>query len=408
MRTRRGSAYIFAVVVMAVLTLILASAAARVRTEATAQRTQLEEQRAEWMAHAAIARGMAALQTLAPEATTQNDEWLTLGQTGAEEFGVGTDRFRVQVVDAGSLINLNTAPEEHLLNLPITQEQADSLLDWREAGQTPRVSGGKDEFYNNLARPYNTALRRLNTLSEVLAVRGWDGPTLYDPPGDRNVSTNGLEYTRPLDMLATVDSASPNTGPDDQQRLNVNQVQAQQMVQRGLRQQAAQAIVNRRNQQGQFASMRAVLETPGLNNDDFAAILDNLAIGAAAEVTGRINLNTATEEVLRSVPGVTPDVASTIVGRQGTLASLGELASLPGVTAQNIPQLADAFTVGSTVFLIRAMGVSGSGRAFLQAVVRVENAQAKLVRVERLPFGDLRERWEWPEDAATTTSLVDE
>lgn len=409
-RLQQGSTFIFSVVMVALLTLLVVSAAGRIRTEASSQRTRLEGLRAERMTDAGLARALASLQTLDPNAaTTTTDEWLELGQTGGEEFTVAADRFRVQVVDAGSLVNLNTAPEEHLLNLPISQEQVDSLLDWREAGQTPRPQGAKDEFYNNLTRPYNAAARRLNTFDELLAVRGFDGPTLYDPPtGDRvrALSTGQAASQAALNTLSTVDSESANLGPDGNQRLNVNAVGVGPLVGRGIRFQAANAIVNRRNAQGTFTTMRQVLEVPGLNQQDFAPILDNLSVSAQATLTGRINLNTAEEEVLRTVPGLPDEAVQQIVSRRGTFATLGELASLPGVSATNLPQLADTFTVTNSVFLVRVMGESGSRKVFLEAVVRFQEGLPRLVRRETPPFADMDQRWGWPEEPTQTTEIV--
>ncbi len=407
---QQGSAFILSLAVMAVLLLVMVTAAARVRAESLSQRTRIEEARAESMALAAIARGMASLQTIDPNVTTETDEWIDLGQAGGEAFTVGRDSFRLQVLDAGAFINLNTAAEEQLQILPVTQEQIDSLLDWREAELTPRSLGAKDDYYNQLTTPYNTALRRLSTVQELLVVRGFTGATLYEPPTEETAraTTSGAQTSQlPLESLVTVDSTSPLVAPDGSQKLNINTAQVAQLVQRGIGQQAAQAIINQRNVLGTYTTIGQVIQTPGLATEDFVAILDTLQVGTLTEIEGRINLNTASDDVLASIPGVTQDLVGAIAGRRGTFASLGELANLAGVTQENLAQFADAFTVGSNVFLVRAMGQAGSRRVFRQALVKVTDGVPKVVRIETPPFADMDQRWNWSEEAETRTILVE-
>lgn len=407
---RRGSAFVFALAVMGVLLLVIVTAAARVRSESLSQRTRVEENRAESMAMAGIARGLASLQTIEPNAVTETDEWIDLGQAGEEAFLVGRDKFRVQVLDAGAFININTATEEQLIALPLTQEQVDSILDWREAEMTARPQGAKDDYYRELTTPYNAALRRFSSIQELLAVRGMTGPTLYDPPSSetaRALSTNSQTSQLPLIDLVTADSSSPLVDSEGNQKLNVNNAQQQQLTERGFTPQAAQAIINRRNALGTFTTIGEVVQAPGISQTDLELILDTLQVGSATEVEGRVNLNTASDDVLGSIPGITQDLVGAIAARRGTFANLGELATVSGVTQENLPQFADAFTVGSSVFLVRAMGQAGSRKVFLQAIVRVTNGIPKVVRIETPAFADMDQRWNWSEEASAETRLVD-
>ncbi|MCG9895561.1 MAG: type II secretion system protein GspK, partial [Fimbriimonadaceae bacterium] len=256
-RRDRGSVFVYALAVIAVLTVFVVAAAERLRVEADLQLRRLDLTRAERAADAGLARALASLPAANLNALTNQDEWWNLGQAGNEEFLVGSGSFRIQIIDAGSLVNLNNATEEQLLNLPLSQEQVDSLQDWREEGQTPRPLGAKDEFYNNLAFPYNAALRRLDTVTEVLAIRGFDAATLYEPPaGDRvRALTNAsADVQLPLIDLVTVDSTAPNVSNDGTARTNLNTAQVGALVQAGFRQQSAQALIARRG--GGFAGLR--------------------------------------------------------------------------------------------------------------------------------------------------------
>lgn len=409
LRSRQsGSVFITALLVMVCLSVIVVAYGSRLtehlRTQGAVQNRRIAEQ----MARAGIAYARTALEDQDLRITSTNDEWETLGEDGDTTFIVGQGSFRVQIVDAGALIDLNTADQEQLRNLGLTDEQIESLLDWREAGQTPRTQGAKDEYYNGLATPYNTRLANFQTLDELLLVRGFTPETLLEvnETADAPALTQNSTDEQPiLAQLLGLGARSANQRTNGQTRLNINTVNLQQMTQAGLRAQAATAIIQRRNTIGTFANLGAVFQTPGLQTQDFAPILDNFSTSTQAVVNGRINLNTAAEPVLRSVPGMTDDTIQAILGRQGTFTGLGELASLSGVNANALRQYADRFTVGSQAFLVRVIGASDSTRVPMQALIVRANDQW-VVRQMTPPLSlDPIALWGWSADAASETVL---
>lgn len=403
-----GSVLLVALIALAVLTLIAATATSGIRADLLAQQNKVERRRAERAAQSGVHFAMSSLLSVDANVLTQNDDWVSLdGQT---RYVVGDSSYRVQVLDLGSRVNVNTATEAQLEEMPLTSEQIESLLDWREEALQPRLEGAKDEYYNALEDPYNARLRRLDTLTELFLVRGWLPSTLYEPVENTTSEplVNGAAEDQPLlAELLTADSSSPNTNESGEQRLNVNQVQAQQMTQRGISQTIAQAIVQRRNTQGTFETMRQVLEVQGMTAEDAEAVLNNLSISAEANVGGKINLNTASEAVLNTIPDLTSDAVSSIVSQQGSFASLGELATLSGVSLEVAQQTADYFTVGSNMFLVRVMGEQAGRRVFLEAIVEIVENQPKLKRLESTPFGEMRERWGWETDPGQETIIVE-
>ena len=85
-----------------------------------------ETRRAKVAAESALQRALAELQAVldAPQTpVTLEDTWATLGNNGADLFIVGSESFRMQIVDNASFVNLNIAPQEVLANLNLTQEQ---------------------------------------------------------------------------------------------------------------------------------------------------------------------------------------------------------------------------------------------------------------------------------------------
>lgn len=407
-RRDSGSVLIVALVAIAVLALIAATATSGIRADLLSQQNKVERRRAERAAQSGVQFALASLISVDANVLTQNDDWVQLN--GQTRYVIGDSSYRVQVLDLGSRVNINTTTEAQLEEMPLTTEQIESLLDWREAELQPRVEGAKDEYYNNLTDPYNARLRRFDTLTELLLVKGWLPSTLYEPVEDttNDPLVNGSQEDQPrLAELLTADSMSPNTNESGEQRLNVNQVQAQQMTQRGISQTIAQAIVQRRNTQGTFETMRQVLEVQGMTLENAEAVLNNLSVSAEASVEGKINLNTATEAVLNTIPDMTSDTVNAILGQQGSFASLGELATLSGVTLEVVQQTADYFTVGSSMFLVRTMGEQAGRRVFLEAIVEIVEGTPKIKRIEATPFGEMRERWGWETDPGQETIIVE-
>ena len=228
MKRKRHKGYILiqALIVVAGLVALMGAFASSQRAVLQASQNRLRERRAELAAESAVARGLAVLQTSTTNVVSLTDEWMTLGDSGNIEFALGDSSFRLEIVDAGSKLNLNLASEQQLQQLPITQQQIDCLLDWREPGTQPRSDGAKDEYYRTLPTPYNTKLGRLSTLSELLLIRSWTANTLYN--ADTGVTplitlpTDLLGNRLPLISLLAIQSGAPNTQANGNARLNLN------------------------------------------------------------------------------------------------------------------------------------------------------------------------------------------
>lgn len=404
MRTtrRRGAALILAMVVLFAVTSMLVSALATERAEFRNAIQRMDEDRARLAAQSGLARALATLQFQVTAPVTQLDEWFTLGSQSTDSFVVGRTSFRMQIVDASSLVNLNTADQVQLENMGLTSEQIDSLLDWREEGFAPRPEGAKDEFYNTLDRPYNAKLGRLDHLDEVLLIKGWEPATLFQTPEQAN--TSGLT-PQPIYSLATVDSFSPSQSPAGQTKGNINTVGQGQLVQAGVSPQLAAAIIVRRNTQGTFTRMGDVLTVTGMTPEAAGALLDNFQVGNQPRVEGRININTAREDVLLTLPNMTSDVAQAIVSRQTAgINAISELFQVPGITVATMIEIADRVTTDSEVFLVRVEGISGSTRFALEATVRIANERAIVLKVTEPANRNMAALWGWPEE--TTGEIV--
>lgn len=412
-RKTQGYILVEVMVVVACLVALMGMLLANQRASLQEKQDKMRGQRAEMMARSGLAYAFSTLNdtTTNTSLVTQNDNWYTLGQNGQEEFqlGQGQDSFRIQIVDAGSLININTATETQLQQLPLTQEQTDSLLDWRETGQNARGSGAKDSYYNSLEQPYNTKLGNLYTLSELLLIKGWTAKMLYTTQTDMTSTQIQPQDAQgnplPLIGMLTVDSSAPNTQASGTARVNFSQQGLNQntLSQIGLNNQAIVAQIVAR---APYNSFRALLGIPGMTANTAQTLLNGAGFGTATRLTGKVNINTASEQVLRSLPNLTSDVASAIVGRQSSgFQSLGELATVPGLSINTLAQVADNFTVGCDTWIVRVYGESGGVGAAFEAVVSKVNNKMQIQKWNRLNISGIPAWWGWQPEILTTTQL---
>lgn len=327
-------------------------------------------------------------------ATSTSDFWATLGNKGAEEFKVGDTSFRIEVQDACSRVDISQAGQDQLNRMPLSAEQVDSLLDYQEQGQSARQEGGKDDFYNGLTVPYNTKLGKIQSVDELLQVKGFTPLTLYGPSSQSPVAGNsGLSSNLVLVDIIGVGSLSKDVSPQGQTKQSIRQVTVQNLTQAGLPNQVAQAIFNLRTT---ATTMRAVVSVPGINAQQAATILDRYTLDGAATHPGRINVNTASQDVLSTLPNVPDDLASTLFGRQSTaLNSWDEFRQVSGVTLAVIQQLADTITFTSSTFIVRVVGTAGSMSRAYEYLIRTDGTSPKVVRIDQPPFEDMDVRWNW-------------
>jgi general secretion pathway protein K len=103
---------------------------------------------------------------------------------------IGSGVYRVDIEDESGKVNVNTASEEQIRALVeaagIEKNEADlitdSILDWRDSDREHRLNGAEDDYYQTLDPPYKAKNRRLETVEELLLVRGIRTEYFYGYP----------------------------------------------------------------------------------------------------------------------------------------------------------------------------------------------------------------------------------
>lgn len=151
-----------------------------------------EELRAEAMAQIGSSRGRRRLANLSTRrlfrsADPLEDPWREPQELMVSEMAFGDARYGILLRDVGSALNLNEATEEMLrnffsrglgLDFADADEIAQSILDWRDEDEIPRINGGEREAYlaaEALVLPPN---RDFVEVDELRHVRGMT-PEIY-------------------------------------------------------------------------------------------------------------------------------------------------------------------------------------------------------------------------------------
>jgi type II secretory pathway component PulK len=122
---------------------------------------------------------------------------------------------RYGLEDESSKLNLNalaqaegdeTATRNRLMFIPgMTEDIADAILDWIDADNLPRAYGAEDSYYQGLSPSYQPRNGPLQSLSELLQVRGVTPELLYGLDTNRNFVVDTSEQAR--GMLLQLDNS---------------------------------------------------------------------------------------------------------------------------------------------------------------------------------------------------------
>jgi len=307
------------------------------------------------------------------------------------------------ITDEESKLNLNTADREMLMALPgMTGELADALLDWRDSDEETRESGAENDYYQSLSEPYNSKNGPLDTFEELLLVKGYSFDLLYgedtnwngvldtsENDGEKNFpsdNSNG-KLDRGLKSYVTIYSFEPNVDPQGVARININTAEKEALKERlgdELEEKEIDAILEYRKDKGDqvFKSIGDLLvpregdnQNALIDKDKFKKISERISVDDEKKHDGRINVNTASREVLSCIFREKEEVVKKIIeyrdSQDGPFKTIGELLDVDGMTDTLFRDQVNHLTVRSTTFEILSTGYLEKSKAIchLKAVI---------------------------------------
>jgi DNA uptake protein ComE-like DNA-binding protein len=314
---------------------------------------------------------------------SQNFNNITFDRGHYRVFRHDGDQLVYGISDEESRLNVNTASADELTNLDgLTHDMAAAIIDWRGA-QDVTPGGAKADYYAGLAPPYQPRNGPLQTVRELLLVRGIDRGLLL---GENNPggSDDDPDAEGGWSANLTVDSTDKNVSASGKDRVNVQTADQTTLTSvRGISASIARAIIAYRGQKklqsiadlldvtapqnsGQSASTNSDTSSQSgssgstvINDQLLMEIGDDVTATSDTDLAGLININTAGLKVLTCLPSVDPVLAQAIISyRQssGFFANTAELLKLPGMTHDIFKQLVPLVTARSETFRIASEG----------------------------------------------------
>ena len=149
----------------------------------------------------------------------------------------GTIPTRFGVVDEAGKLNVNAlyaadssgqVLHDALMKLPnMTDEIAWCIVDWVDANDEPSAGGAETQYYASLTPPYKCKNAPLDTVEELLLVKGVTPALLYGTDKNRNGKTDpgeddGLGFSAGWVAYLTVYSRERNVDGEGNKRVNLN------------------------------------------------------------------------------------------------------------------------------------------------------------------------------------------
>ncbi|MCP4590530.1 MAG: general secretion pathway protein GspK [bacterium] len=259
---------------------------------------------------------------------------------------------RYGLTDESAKLDLNVATSGQLTRLlkQVVSEEVsvaelvDSLLDWRDADDSPQANGAESSYYRQLTVPYRCKNAAFETVEELLMVRGFTGQILYGEDADRNgllsANEDDGEITFPPDdedgklnrglyPYVTVYARDYNRANDNRPRvvLGGSGGDSVKRLEEYFEPEEIAHLIGRTSGDG-VSSLSALLDSASTNGapspfslEDFPRIVDRCTLKPSPELRGLININTAPPIVLRSLEGLTEEDVSAIMQKRSVLSS---------------------------------------------------------------------------------------
>jgi len=419
---------IWVVLIMASLILLFAHST---RVEALAVSNHIAQVKAEAAASAGISYAIAMINS------GEDTQITTYGSSPYEALQVGDGYFWILkpnlsdhrdyeygLMDEGAKINLNEVSLETMLRLPgMTAELANSILDWRDENEEVTSGGAEGEYYLLLPEPYQCKNAPLETIEEVLLIKGADRELLYGEDTNRNgvldwneddgdislPDDNGNSHLDPgFFNYVTIHSYVMNIDSEGEERVNINRGQNRDQLAVILEEEfgereALRILNNIPTSPIPYENMIDFYFRSQMEYDDFVRIVDYITVDDDERVTGRININNAPKEVLMCLPGLEEsDVDKLIRERESTGTEMDSVVWVTEVLTEEKAQAIGSYiTTQSFQYSADIVAASDDGRAYARYYVIIDTAEGTPTVIYKQSLHQLG----WPLDREILESL---
>lgn len=400
--TARGTVLIVVIWIVLILASLVIVLSHFIRTEAIAASNYTALAKAQAVADGAVQYVFAMLASEQDSETSYTDNPYEAVPVGDGYFWIltpslsGDQDYEFGLTDEAGKVNLNEASLEMLLKLPqMTSELAGSIIDWRDENDEVSTGGAEGEYYLLLSDPYQCKNGPLESVEEVLLIKGGSADLLYGEDTNRNGTLddneNDGEDRQPSDNsngtldagfynYVTIHSYEMNAADGQTELVNVsensNRGELTELLTEVLSQERALEIIA----PVQLRDMTSLIEFYyfiGMEYDEFEQIIDRITTSDDERSDGRININSAPEEVLLCLPQLEQsDVDKLIEARSKEDAELDSILWITTVLdEEKATAIGSYITAKSSQYSADIVAVSADGRAFCRYYVVIDTAE---------------------------------
>ncbi len=202
MKENKGIALLIVLWILTILSVIALSFVYMMRLEIKMAKYQRDKTQAFYLARAGLERAIVQLiidKRSGRKVDSLNERW-SVNPDAYENVNLSGGSYKVEVSDESGKININTASAGLLRVLPVIKdaenraEICDSIIDWRDTNSNHELNGAEDNYYQALEESYHCKNGHLDTVEELLLVKGVTGDLLYEE--DANLNTAFLDEDR--------------------------------------------------------------------------------------------------------------------------------------------------------------------------------------------------------------------
>jgi DNA uptake protein ComE-like DNA-binding protein len=363
-RRRDGFVLVAVLIVILLASMVAMSLLFRVRAEQTATAAGAGGDQAAAAAMSGIQEAMRLVKEAADDADWQDNPRALRDRFVFDDgvnrwyfsiYSAATDETstepRFGLTDEAGKLNINHGHQAELEKLPqLTAPLVEAARDFIDFDNVERQDGAEQEYYSALAQPYQIRNGPLDTLDELLLVRGFTPALLYGEDANMNfrldANEDDGEERQPSDnkdgrlnlglsRYLTTCTYEFDNDRDGAPRTNINNPRVPLP---GI--QLPPALTNfiaaLRQAKGKINHVADLLEATGkfkdksgkdveipsgVGPDELPLVLDLFCATDDAQVAGLINVNTASMSVLQTVPGIDAALAESIISGRRSIAA---------------------------------------------------------------------------------------
>jgi type II secretory pathway component PulK len=333
--------------------------------------------------------------------------------------------YRYGLTDEAGKINLNTASVEMLQKLPnMTAELAASIIDWRDTDSDVTTGGAEDEYYLLQPMPYHCKNKPLETVDELLLIKGASEDLLYGEDTNLNgildPQENDGDVSEPPDNAdgkldrgfydyVTVYSTEANVDSEGNTRINVSSTSGrsdlQTLLTDAFKEERALAILGNVTAGTTFTSIIQFYYRSRMTFKEFTQVADRLTTSTATTLPGLVNVDTASKEVLMCLPGLEEKDVDDLISYRTTNSGSDDLNTIAWVTEvldqTKATGIGQYITVHSNQYSADIVALAGNGRAYkrYKVVIDTQKAPPRVIYWREIThFG-------WPLDSEIVATL---